>query len=235
MFRDLLRKYVRPIIMGVRSIFYIDDKFVKYSGYSTCYRRSSIDSILEPIFPFLRDNPDYESGTILASNELVQKGDHVVAVGSGVGITALHAKTLVGDSGSVTVFEGGKKSLDFTIGTFSNYPDLPVTIIYSLVGLNIGVYGKKFATALLDPKDLPECDILELDCEGAELEIISNMIVRPRVIIVETHGNFGSPSARIEKLLISKGYKIKFREIADKSSYSYCEENDLYVLGAHLI
>jgi len=43
----------------------------------------------------------------------------------------------------------------------------------------------------IEPNELPECDILELDCEGAEEETLKNISFAPRVIIVETHEFIG--------------------------------------------
>jgi hypothetical protein len=36
------------------------------------------------------------------------------------------------------------------------------------------------------PAELPECDVLELNCEGSEIGILRNMTIRPRAIAVET-------------------------------------------------
>jgi hypothetical protein len=49
---------------------------------------------------------------------------------------------------------------------------------------------------------------LELDCEGAEKEILSEMKIRPDVIIVETHPNFNSGPKIIQEILAQKGYRI---------------------------
>jgi hypothetical protein len=48
---------------------------------------------------------------------------------------------------------------------------------------------------VISPAELPECDILELDGEGAESLILRNMTIRPRVIAVETHGVYGAPTS----------------------------------------
>ena len=36
--------------------------------------------------------------------------------------------------------------------------------------------------------------MLELDCEGAEVEILRELTIQPRVILVETHVLYGAPT-----------------------------------------
>ena len=45
-----------------------------------------------------------------------------------------------------------------------------LTVKHAVVGEAIAVYGVRdqFSTLVVSPAELPECDILELDCEGAE-------------------------------------------------------------------
>jgi hypothetical protein len=63
-------------------------------------------------------------------------------------------------------------------------------------------------TKKIDVEDLPECDVLEMDCEGAEKEILKKLQIKPRVIIVETHPDFESPPSEIKSILISMNYKV---------------------------
>jgi hypothetical protein len=48
----------------------------------------------------------------------------------------------------------------------------------------INVYGdpSQLATLVVAPVELPGCDVLELDCEGAEIVILRDMTIRPRVV-----------------------------------------------------
>ena len=57
-------------------------------------------------------------------------------------------------------------------------------------------------------KDFSECDALVMDCEGAELPILQNIQIRPRLIIVEAHPLLNSPKEEIIKLLDELGYEI---------------------------
>jgi hypothetical protein len=49
---------------------------------------------------------------------------------------------------------------------------------------------------------------LELDCEGAELEILRKLEIEPRAIIVETHAHLGSPPKEIKRLLEERSYEV---------------------------
>lgn len=60
----------------------------------------------------------------------------------------------------------------------------------------------------MPPSQLPPCDLLELDCEGVEVEILRGMIIQPRVILVETHGMYGAPADLIASLLEQRGYAV---------------------------
>jgi hypothetical protein len=53
---------------------------------------------------------------------------------------------------------------------------------------------------MVRPQFLPQADVIEMDCEGAELEIIENLSIRPRVITVETHSNHDDVLNALEKI-----------------------------------
>ena len=62
------------------------------------------------------------------------------------------------------------------------------------------------------PEELPSCDVLELDCEGSEIDILRRMVITPRVIIVEIHPwLFKEPAEWVVENLITQGYEIVFR------------------------
>jgi hypothetical protein len=73
---------------------------------------------------------------------------------------------------------------------------------------------------------LPDCDVLILDCEGAEIEIIDGMEQRPRTMIVESHGFLDSPESAVLNSLEAFDYYV------DNKRVEY-EQNGIYVLTAH--
>jgi hypothetical protein len=105
---------------------------------------------------------------------------------------------------------------------------------HAVVGEAIGVYGAadELATLVVPPSELPECDVLELDCEGAEIMILRNMRLRPRVIAVETHGVNGAPSKLVTEILEQLDYAVEDYGIAEPRVAQECEDYDIRVLLA---
>lgn len=58
---------------------------------------------------------------------------------------------------------------------------------------------------------MPDCDVLELDCEGAELGILNNINVRPRVITVEIHNGEILKADDVINTIHNIGYVIQER------------------------
>jgi hypothetical protein len=84
------------------------------------------------------------------------------------------------------------------------------SLIEGFVGNPEHIYGNSTqqSTQMIDISKL-KFDILELDCEGSEIEILRDLIARPRHIIVEMHPMFREID--IDDFLESmnnKGYKL---------------------------
>jgi hypothetical protein len=56
------------------------------------------------------------------------------------------------------------------------------------------------------------------------------MAIRPRVVIVETHGVYGAPTGRVRALLEAQGYRVTDRGVAEPRERELCEECDIRVL-----
>jgi hypothetical protein len=72
--------------------------------------------------------------------------------------------------------------------------------------------------------------MLQLDCEGAELLILRNMAIRPRVIAVETHGVYGAPTRTVKELLEKLEYAVEEWGLAEPRVSEECEANDIRIL-----
>ena len=107
-----------------------------------------------------------------------------------------------------------------------------LTVKHAVVGEAINVYGDpdQHSPLVVAPTELPPCDILELDCEGAETVILRNITIRPRVIVVETHGLYGAPTWMVKELLEELGYAVEELGIAEPRLSEVCETNDIRVL-----
>lgn len=124
-------------------------------------------------------------------------GDGVVIVGGGNGISTVMASKLVGDSGDVIVFEGAESMIPIIRETLDIHSITNVEVRHNIVSKAISLYGDTGDSKIISPSELPECDTLVLDCEGAELNILSNLAQSPKSIVVETHGHFGAPTNEV--------------------------------------
>ena len=181
-----------------------------------------------------KHSPDYESGLIESIVKNALPSDHIVIVGGGWGVTAVRSAKLVGNDGKITVFEGSKSQISKIESTIqlNDMPDI-IELNHAVVGPNVRVYGNTDTADFVDPTALPECDILELDCEGSELDILQNLQIRPRVIIVESHGMYDSTAQDVIDGLESLGYEVKSISLAEKSNKKFCENNDIKVVTGH--
>jgi hypothetical protein len=208
---------------------------VKYSGIPISRERKFGDAKL-PVFlipHLLEDIGDYEQTLIGALQSEIRVGDRVTIVGGGEGVTAVVAAQAVGETGSVVCFEGsgwGVQKIQAT-GT-RNKISRRLTVKHAVVGEAINVYGDpdQHSRLVVAPTELPGCDILELDCEGAETLILRNITIRPRVIVAETHGFYGAPTVVVKELLEGLGYAVEELGIAEPRLSEICETNDIRVL-----
>jgi hypothetical protein len=179
-----------------------------------------------------KDVPEYEATLIAGLKELVRPGDRVVVVGGGVGATAITAALQAGPAGSVRCFEGARESVEKVRRTAEiNGVSDWLVVVHAVVARPVSVYGTAPDEPAVAPSELPECDVLELDCEGAELDILRDMTVRPRVVLVETHGLYGATTPALTGLLEERGYRVRRRGVAEPRLRRLCEEHDIQVLA----
>lgn len=185
-------------------------------------------------FPWtVNDKPHSESGLVNSLIENVNKGDTVVIIGGGWGVTTVTAAQRVGTSGHVIVYEGAKSEVEKLKDTIDiNNVEDRVVINHAIVGEDINLRGKADGAATVAAGDLPDCDVLELDCEGAEVNILKKLKIRPRFILVESHGIFDASSRQLCKILKKVGYSIKSKEVASEGTRETCIDNDIHVITA---
>jgi hypothetical protein len=201
-------------------------------------RRKIGDRMLTKFYnpPDVIDVPDYELGLVSALRAHVKTGDRIVVVGVGSGVTCVIAAIAAGEAGHVDCYEGdfgGVESLR-RVARINNVL-ARTEAHHAIVGEAIGVYGSAIATSVIHPADLPSCDILELDCEGAEICILRDMTISPRIIAVETHGFLGAPTEKVRDLLSSRGYAVEDLGWAEPRHLNECIKNDIRVLVGALI
>jgi hypothetical protein len=153
--------------------------------------------------------PDYEDAILSALRARVHRGDDVVVVGGGIGASSVTAAEEAGSTGSVVTYEAGEVQVEIVSETLAlNGLRERVNLCHGIVGSAISLYSEAGDAEVVDPTELPDCDILELDCEGAEVEILDALKIRPRTIIVETHGKFDAPEHLIRQKLDELGYEV---------------------------
>lgn len=174
------------------------------------------------LFDVTDERPDYERPLVASVRNHVQTGDQVVIVGGGKGVSTVAAANQAGPDGAVTVYEGGAEGVHKIEQTLRlNRMTDRTTVRHAIVGTAINVYGDVGDAEHVAPAMLPTCDILELDCEGTELEILRNLKISPRVIIVETHAHLDAPEETVREELEQLGYEVVDRgvELAEKGVY----------------
>ena len=217
--------------------FLYDQHIAKYLPPATASHNGvTVESakIFDSKLPWREPNrPNVESGLVSHILEHVEEGDKVVIVGGGWGVTATKAAQKVGETGNVIVYEGSLEEVNKLEKTIdlNDVADI-VDIRHCIVGPAVYLRGKPENAEIIHPSDLPECDILELDCEGAENEILLKIDIEPRAILVETHGKYDSPSQLIENLLEDLGYQIDSKIVAEERKAEYCRNQDIYAISA---
>lgn len=155
---------------------------------------------------------DFEQEAVKAIHRRVEDGDRVGIVGGGRGTTTIHAACAGGSEGSVVVYEAASDRIPLLEETaeLNGVADC-VDVREGIVGPAELIWGDT-SEKRIDPADLPEFDVLELDCEGAELEICEHLEHYPRDMIIEVHPDLGVSEEEMEEWLADAGYTITYHQ-----------------------
>jgi hypothetical protein len=167
----------------------------------------------------------YEPGMVSAFEEYAKPGETLTILGGGVGVTAVKAASKL-DPNKITIYEGSEEYYNRIKRTLEFHDFEDIEVINAIVETGENLFGEEGASRQISAKDLSECDILEIDVEGNEIPILQSLEIKPRIILVESHGMFGSPTEEVKKTLESIGYEIAdIREAEQNKS-----EQDLKVI-----
>ena len=222
------RGWVRPLLPITRP--------ARLGGVLTCYGLTFADRYVPPAWlPWWMTDPtgnsSYEAALVCGLNVHVHSGDQVVVVGGGIGVTAVNAALRAGSSGHVICFEGSLENCTLVRRTAALNGIDNLTVHHAVVSQSIAVYGATVQSGETLPADqLPPCDVLELDCEGAEMQILREMTIRPRVLLVETHGVYSSPTSEVASAMMACGYVVSDLGWAEPSQVDTCMRDDIRVL-----
>lgn len=223
----LYRKVVRPLLLTAGP--------VRYAGVPISRDRKWGDLDLSAYMrPYnVTDIPDYEAGITRSLTQHVRPVERVVIVGGGEGVSVVVAAKMAGPTGSVVCFEGSAPYAKRVHQTAEmNRVADRVYVVHAVVGEDISVYGgaEVHASASVEPINLPSCDVLELDCEGSEIGILTDMTIAPPTIIVETHGHLNAPTSKVRALLERRGYEVVDLGWAKPNRLDDCQKSDVRVL-----
>lgn len=208
---------------------------VRFAGVDIDMDRKFGDSLLIPQHyrSMLMDIPDYEQALVRGLNMYVKSGMTVVIVGGGIGVTAVIAAQIVGPLGRVICYEGSQINVGRIRETARrNGVSHQLEVHYGLVGPAIAIYHNDNAAPTVDIGNLPECDVMEMDCEGSEKYIIADLSIHPQHIIVETHGVYGASTDEIDTLLRQRGYDTLHLGLAEPRAEAACIKKDIRVIAA---
>ena len=224
----LIKQHIIQLYLLMKRLIPIGSPII-YSGIRIAYKKNYLDRYFPSLKHQLTDKPRYEFALINALKRHVKADTKVLIVGGGAGITAIYAAQRA-PNGSVVCYEGNKISCA-NINRAAKYANVNnLNVINKIVQNDIGVYGSRKSKLQIDADSLPDCDLLELDCEGAEIQILKNLTKLPRIIIVETHGFLGSTTQKVRQLLIERGYTVVDLGVAEPDEKQFCESNDIRVL-----
>jgi len=222
----LYRRIIRAMLPG---------EPVVYDGIKTAVDRKWGDDALPVGWKpeGTKDAPDYEEKLLLGINRVVKPGHRVTVIGGGHGITAIAAALRTGPSGAVTCYEAGRgHARAIRRAARRNAVHDRLTVKHAVVGKAVDVWGTGSPAPVFSATSLPECDVLEMDCEGSERLILDEMTIRPPAILVETHGHLGAPTDSIGERLIKMGYDVEDLGLTEPSMAAGCEQCDIRVLLA---
>ena len=162
------------------------------------------------------DDPDYKKGLIDAVHECVDRGDRVVVVGGGRGVSSVHC--VLAGADEVIAYEPASKMLEVGRETVENAHVDSVEFRQATVGTPVEIYGDDAGATRLAPGELPEADAIILDCEGSELQIADEMPAYPAAI-VETHPERDVAPKRVQQALEERKYTVTSRPYRPKGEH----------------
>jgi hypothetical protein len=144
--------------------------------------------------------------------EYAKAGDHVLVIGGGNGISTVIAAEVVGDEGRVTVYEGAEEYVNIIKQTLKENGSTGVSVHHAIVGEAKFLYSESGNASIVEPSELPKADVVQMNCEGAESDILPNLSIRPNILHVQVHECYGSDLMAIKSRLEDMNYVILHEE-----------------------
>jgi hypothetical protein len=200
-------------------------RYLEYNGVGVPAARLFEDKIPTRV---VEDRENYEEGIVRSIERNVRKDDEVILLGGGYGVTAVKAAQQTGDASFVSIFEASEEQVELIMDTLERNDYRDIEVNNAVVGSEVDVWGSSESAESLNPGDIPSCDVLEMDIEGSEKEVLKNLEIRPRVLIVESHGFKGSKTKRTRELVSQLGYNIQTIDLAENTEFA--KQNDVKIV-----
>lgn len=171
--------------------------------------------------------PEYEAELITQIERHVTDTDTVAVIGGGLGVSSVTAGRQA-TLGHVHTYEAGAEMSRILAETVSrNNVEDRTTVHHAIVATAERTEGQTRDANYVPTGELPDCDVLVMDCEGAETTILPQLDPEPRCIIVETHGNRSTVETQLEE----QGYSVESAAIAERPPLEETlRDNGVYVL-----
>lgn len=171
--------------------------------------------VLDAVVPWSTPSniPDFKQPNIDRIHDQYRPGDDVVIIGGGIGVSAVHSARIVGPDGRVIIYEADEDRVRDLERTLQHNQVLDFCEVRHAIVGEAHLVDSAGGADVVDPSSLSPCDALELDCEGAELEILQDIESLPEKMIVELHHRkpyspYSSPDS-IRRILEERGYAVR--------------------------
>lgn len=175
---------------------------------------SRIKNILVTLRHLILNEPNTkdELGILKIHDKIYDNHDIILAVGLGSGISLVHNCSKARTPKSFIGIEASINNINHTImnAHLNDINDSQYILINSFAGYPTNVVNES-TIRHVDYIDINKMifDVLELDCEGSEIEILSTLTARPKHIIVEMHPMFREINiTEFLNMMSSKGYHL---------------------------
>lgn len=164
----------------------------------------------------VHDHPEFKSALVDGIREVTRADDLVRDVGGGHGVATINAARCATDGEVVTYEPSHKQAAAIREAAVLNGVADRVTVEETAIGTPTRIYGEH-SGEVRPAEELPPCDILVMDCEGSEVEILSDMPFNPRAVVCEVHPQLGVDTDDVLRTLDQRGYVTSLRDISDVS------------------
>ena len=212
---------------------------VELNGVETAIEKRVLDDVVPRALKqyVWCDDPRYEDLYVGCLRTHVDRGETVVAVGGGEGVSTVALARQVGRDGRVCTFEGGAAQVERCHETvaFNGVSDR-VTVEHAIISTDYSLRSARADAGIVDPTELPVCDTLAIDADGAEIPILEGLHAvdpasRPGRLVVEHHAVLDDGTRvleyqpeRVRDSIRSLGYDIVEERADPERAYGRLEE-----------